>query len=81
MASIRVTPLKLRASIMKFVLAVPPLEFKDTARGEHFDVVQDRALSPNPSDELGDEARRERVIAHAERRVQGGQRGPTVPPA
>jgi hypothetical protein len=28
-----------------------PLEFKDTATGEHFDVVQDDDLVPDPGEE------------------------------
>jgi hypothetical protein len=50
------------------------LVFKDT-------VVQDDDLSRDPSEELDDEARPERVHAGAERGVQGGRRGPTARPA
>ncbi len=32
-----------------------PLEFKDTATGEHFDVVQDDDLAPDLSEKPGDE--------------------------
>jgi hypothetical protein len=34
-----------------------PLEFKDDETGEHFDVVQDGDLSPDPGEDSGDEAR------------------------
>ncbi len=55
-----------------------PLDFKDTATGEHFDVVQDEDLAPDPGEEPGDEAQHDR----AERGVdEGGARGPTVRPA
>jgi hypothetical protein len=33
-----------------------PLEFKDDATGEHFDVVQDDDFSPDPSEEPDDQA-------------------------
>ncbi len=51
------------------------MEFKDTATGEHFDVVQDGALSPDPGEELGDEDDRARGVD------EGGAGGPTVRPA
>jgi hypothetical protein len=44
-----------------------PLEFKDTATGEHFDIVQDDR-SPCLSDEPGDETS-ERVYARPDREV------------
>ncbi len=51
------------------------MEFKDTATGEHFDVVQDGELSTDPGEELGDEDHRARGVD------VGGARGPTVRPA
>jgi hypothetical protein len=52
-----------------------PLEFKDNETGEHFDVVQDDDLVPDPGEELGDEDDRARGVD------EGGARGPTVRPA
>jgi hypothetical protein len=49
-----------------------PLEFKDNGTGEHFDVVQDDNLSPDPGEELGDEDDRARGVD------EGGARGATV---
>ncbi len=52
-----------------------PLEFKDTATGEQFDVVQDDDLTPDPGEELGDEDDRARGVD------EGGVRGATARPA